>query len=109
VRAGFSLAVRSVLTDRCYVRLYCADLQGDFTKPVSTTRSSPRQRSSQFAVACSTGRLITDIWRTGSGQSKRFGAPLAVADGDGIRSLGRDGGRKGFCRCGSRAWILPAE
>jgi hypothetical protein len=24
------------------------------------------------------------MWRTGSGQSKRFGAPLAVADGNGI-------------------------
>ncbi len=33
----------------------------------------------------STDPLITDIWRTGSGQSKRFGEPLAVADGDGIR------------------------
>jgi hypothetical protein len=84
------------LAYRCYVRLCRADLQGDFTRPASTTRSSPRQRSSQFAVACSTGRLITDIWRTGSGQSKRFGTPLAVADGDGIGSPGRDGERQGF-------------
>ncbi len=33
----------------------------------------------------STDPLITDIWRTGSGQNKRFGEPPAVADGDGIR------------------------
>jgi hypothetical protein len=45
----------------------------------------PTHRSPQFAVACSAGPVITDIWRTGSGQSKRFGEPLAVADGDGIR------------------------
>jgi hypothetical protein len=29
----------------------------------------------QIAPARSAGRLFTDIWRTGSGQSKRFGAP----------------------------------
>jgi len=29
--------------------------------------------------------MITDIQRTGSGHSKRFSEPLAVADGDGIR------------------------
>jgi hypothetical protein len=56
----------------------------------------------------STGRLITDIWRTGSRQSKRFGAPLAVADGDVIRSLGRDGERQGFRRRGNRACSSPA-
>jgi nitroreductase len=38
-----------------------------------------------YAMMSSTDPLITDIWRTGSGQSKRFGEPLAVADGDGIR------------------------
>jgi hypothetical protein len=39
----------------------------------------PTHRSPQFAVACSAGPVITDIWRAGSGQSKRFGEPLAVA------------------------------
>lgn len=33
----------------------------------------------------STNPLITDVWRTGSGHSKRFAEPLAAADGDGIR------------------------
>jgi hypothetical protein len=34
--------------------------------------------------ARSTGRLITDMWRTGSGRSKRFGEPPVVAGGDDI-------------------------
>ena len=37
------------------------------------------------SVTCSTTRLITDIWRTESGPSERCGAPLAVADRDGLR------------------------
>ena len=44
-----------------------------------------RRRLPQYTIVGSTDPLITDIWRTGSGQSKRFGEPLAVADGDGIR------------------------
>jgi len=58
--------------------------------------------------ARSTGRLFTDIWRTESGPSKRFGAPLAVADGDGIRSPGRDGECQGFARRSIRACASPA-
>jgi hypothetical protein len=38
-----------------------------------------------YAVVRSPSPLTTDIWRTGFGQSKRFGEPPAVADGDGIR------------------------
>ena len=34
--------------------------------------------------------------------SKRFSAPLAIADGDVIRSPGRDGERQGFGRRGIR-------
>jgi hypothetical protein len=93
----------AVLADRCCIRLYHADLWGDPTRPSSTTRSIRRRRSSQLAIARSTGRLITDIWRTGSGQSKRSGAPLAVADGDIIRSPGRGGERQGFWPRGIRA------
>ncbi len=53
--------------------------------PASDTRSSRRRRPPQYAIVSSADPLITDIWRTGSGQSKRFDEPLAVADGDGIR------------------------
>jgi hypothetical protein len=49
-----------------------------------------------------------DIWRTRSGQGKRFGTPLAVADGDVIRSSGRDGERHGFWRFGIHACASPA-
>ena len=74
----------------------------------------PTAGSSQFTAGRSTGRLITDIWRTGSGQSKRFGAPLAIADSDVISSPGRDGEREGFWRrgfrgrSGHRAWHATA-
>jgi hypothetical protein len=53
--------------------------------PASATRSSRRSRPPQHAIVSSADPLITDIWRTGSGQSNRFGEPLAVADGDGMR------------------------
>jgi len=98
----------AVLTDRSCIRLYRTDLRGVPARPASPTHSSRRQRTSQFAVTRSTGRLITDIWRTGSGPSKRSGAPLALTDGDGIRSPGRDGERQGFWSCGIRACASPA-
>jgi hypothetical protein len=53
----------------------------------------PMAQATGFAVTCSTSPLVTDILRTGSRQSKRFGEPPAVADGDGIRR----------CRAGSTA------
>jgi hypothetical protein len=64
----------------------------------------PTAQATAFPLPRSTSSLITDIWRTGSEQSKRFGGPLAVADGDGIRRPpGRDGecegaGHRGICR-----------
>ena len=81
----FSLAVRPFPADQCCVRLRRADLREHPTGPESATRSSHRRRPPQYAIVSSADPLITDIWRTGSGQSKRFGEPLAVADGDGIR------------------------
>jgi hypothetical protein len=85
VHAGFSLAVRPFPTDRCCVRVCRADLREHPTGPVSATRSSRRREPPQYTIVGSADPLITDIRRTGSGQSKRFGEPLAVADGDGIR------------------------
>jgi hypothetical protein len=41
-----------------------------------------RRRLPQYTIVSSADPLITDIWRTGSGHSKRSGEPLAVADGD---------------------------
>jgi hypothetical protein len=83
-RAGFSLPVRPFPTDQCCVRLCHADLRERPTRPAAATRSSRRRRPPQYLIVGSADPLITDIWRTGSGQSKRFGEPLAVADGDGI-------------------------
>ena len=85
MHAGLSLAVRPFPTDQCCVRLCRADLREHPTGPASDARSSRRRRPPQYAIVSSADPLITDIWRTGSGQSKRFGEPLAVADGDGIR------------------------
>ncbi len=101
------MCARKVLTSRptflaarCCVRLCYADLREELNGPVSTASSIRRSKSSPFAVTCSTDPLITDIWRTGSGQSKRFGEPLAVAGGDGT---GRDGERHGIGHGGIHA------
>jgi hypothetical protein len=72
------------LIDRYCVPLYRSDLREAPRTPASTTRSSRWCRWLRGTVARSTDPLITDIWRTGSGQSKRFGEPPAVADGNGI-------------------------
>ena len=66
------------------VRLCHADLREGPTGPVSATRSNRQHRPPRYAILSSTGPLITDIWRTGSGHSKRFGEPLAIADSDGM-------------------------
>src|SRR5260370_17328569 len=66
------------LMARCCVRLLDTELRECPGRPVSTARSSQRRRSPQVTVTRSATPLITDIWRTGSGQTKRFGEPLAV-------------------------------
>jgi hypothetical protein len=111
-RAGFSFAVRPFPTDQCCVRLCRADLREHPTGPASATRSRRRRRPPQYAIVGSTDPLITDIWRTGSGQSKRFGEPLAVADGDGISPPpGQDGEHQGPGRRGipTRASLATAH
>jgi hypothetical protein len=88
------LCAHLVLTPRAalpyeqyYVRLCGADLRENPTELASVAHSSRRYRAPQYSIFDSTNLLFTDIWRTGSGQSKRLGEPLAVADGDGIRRL----------------------
>jgi len=118
VRAPGSHSPPPFLANRCCDRFGRADLREDPTRPVSAVCSSRRHRSSRSTAARSASRLITDISRKGSGQSKRSGTPLAIADGDAIRPLGCDGEPRllalrhpRVCQPGRRAptRVVPSE